>query len=506
MKQVIINTGTIGILYKEKRFEKILTAGSYRFWSNNNEVEVHNLQDVFNPRIPLNIALQEQALAQALQVIDVAFNEIVLVYENALLKRVLSAGQYAFWKDYTAYSFVTVNTDEVDITQLKNKAESAHNLLAPYVSRTMVDAHEKVLFFIDNKFDRILGSGMHAFWKNTASIHTFHRIDTRQLMQENPMVGALQLDLLMQYPAIAEALALIVVEENQLAILFDKKNIKHVLPMGKYAYWKNIQQYRIEYVDIAAIEIAPKYNRSLLAVPMLNAYVRSFVVEPYEKGVLYVDGDFHSIAAPNVYNFWKNETRILLHKVDTRQQQLDMNGQEILTKDKANIRINFACQYKVIDILKAVENKEYEKQLYALAQLSLREQVGAYTLDELLDKRDAITPLILESLRAKVTELGVEVAYCGIRDIILPGDVKEILNQVLIAEKTAQANVIMRREETASTRSLMNTAKLMEDNAMLYKLKEMEYVEKIADKISNISLNGSGDVIGQLKQIFIPHQ
>ncbi|HET7899317.1 MAG TPA: ribonuclease H-like YkuK family protein, partial [Flavisolibacter sp.] len=71
---------------------------------------------------------------------------------------------------------------------------------------------------------------------------------------------------------------------------------------------------------------------------------------------------------------------------------------------------------------------------------------------------------------------GVEVNGFGIRDIILPGDVKEIMNQALVAEKKAQANTIMRREETASTRSLLNTAKLMEENTMLWKLKEMEYV------------------------------
>jgi hypothetical protein len=100
----------------------------------------------------------------------------------------------------------------------------------------------------------------------------------------------------------------------------------------------------------------------------------------------------------------------------------------------------------------------------------------------------------------------VEVMGFGIRDIILPGDVKEIMNQVLIAEKKAQANIIMRREETASTRSLLNTAKLMEDNVMLWKLKEMEYVEKIADKVNNISVHGNGVLVEQLKQLFIPKQ
>jgi hypothetical protein len=76
------------------------------------------------------------------------------------------------------------------------------------------------------------------------------------------------------------------------------------------------------------------------------------------------------------------------------------------------------------------------------------------------------------------------------------------MNQVLIAEKKAQANLIMRREETASTRSLLNTAKLIEDNPMLLRLKELEYVEKIAEKIDNISVSGGGVLIDQLRQLF----
>jgi len=137
-----------------------------------------------------------------------------------------------------------------------------------------------------------------------------------------------------------------------------------------------------------------------------------------------------------------------------------------------------------------------------MAQLGLREQVAILTLDELLDKREALSESILAVIGPKAETMGCKVLDCGIRDIILPGDVKDIMNQVLVAEKRAQANVIMRREETASTRSLLNTAKLMEENTMLYKLKEMEYVEKIAEKINTISVNGSGDLIGQLKQIF----
>ncbi len=136
-------------------------------------------------------------------------------------------------------------------------------------------------------------------------------------------------------------------------------------------------------------------------------------------------------------------------------------------------------------------------------QLALREYVGGLAFDELLEKKDSIVPFILEAVKNAAEELGISVNGFGIRDIILPGDVKDIMNKVLVAEKNAQANSIMRREETASTRSLLNTAKLMEDNAMLWKLKEMEYVEKIAEKIGEITVNGNGVLIDQLKQIFV---
>ena len=117
-------------------------------------------------------------------------------------------------------------------------------------------------------------------------------------------------------------------------------------------------------------------------------------------------------------------------------------------------------------------------------------------------KEDAQS-FVLNFAKAKAEALGVALISCGIRDIILPGEVKEIMNQVLVAQKQAQANLIFRREETASTRSLLNTAKLMEDNEMLFKLKEMEYVEKIAEKISNISLSGSSKIVDQLRDIFV---
>lgn len=62
----------------------------------------------------------------------------------------------------------------------------------------------------------------------------------------------------------------------------------------------------------------------------------------------------------------------------------------------------------------------------------------------------------------------------------------------------------MRREETASTRSLLNTAKLMEENEVLSCLKEFDYIERISEKISQVTLAGGTQIIDQLRQFFVP--
>jgi len=118
-------------------------------------------------------------------------------------------------------------------------------------------------------------------------------------------------------------------------------------------------------------------------------------------------------------------------------------------------------------------------------QLALREYIGAYTLDEILERKESISTQVVAAIKDKTSEMGIDLLSAGVKDIILPGDVKDIINQVLIAEKKAQANVIMRREETASTRSLLNTAKIMDENKTLYRLKELEYIERISEKISS---------------------
>ncbi|MCY7420268.1 MAG: slipin family protein [Chitinophagaceae bacterium] len=364
--------------------------------------------------------------------------------------------------------------------------------------RLSVNAYQVALVFKRGAYQRMLKEGAYWLWP-WESVRVYD--------VTKPFNAPVELNILLQDEALAEALQLVEVSDTEIVLVYVNGLLTQVLNAGRYTFWKSIVKYEFVKADISKIAITENISRATLANKLVAPYVRSYTVESYEKALLFVDGNYVQQLQSGVYYWWKNSITIFMGKADTRQQQAEINGQEILTKDKAALRVNAYAQYKVADIEKALlQNKDYERQLYVCFQLALREYIGTMTLDELLEKKETIAPFIVKAVTSNADALGVEVSGFGIRDIILPGDVKEIMNQVLIAEKKAQSNIIMRREETASTRSLLNTAKLMEDNAMLFKLKEMEYVEKIADKINSISVSGNGVLSDQLKQIFVPQK
>lgn len=312
-----------------------------------------------------------------------------------------------------------------------------------------------------------------------------------------------ELNMLLKDTQLAALLEVVEVKDNEIAVQYENGNFKGILSAGQYAFWKGLIDYKFVKADLSDVNISDMFSKDLLVRRELQLFTRVFVVESYEQGLLMVNGVFERKVDQGIYYFWKNATAISVLKADMRLVQMEVSGQEILTRDKAALRVNFFGQYRVTDIVKTlIENKDSAKQLYVLMQLALREFIGRYTLDELLEDRTSIAAYVKEVLNTKADDLGIEVRDCGVKDIILSGDVKDIMNQVLIAQKQAQANVIARREETAATRSLLNTAKLMEDNEMLFRLKEMEYVEKIAEKVSSTSLSGGSKVVDQLKEVF----
>src|SRR5262249_7133318 len=157
------------------------------------------------------------------------------------------------------------------------------------------------------------------------------------------------------------------------------------------------------------------------------------------------DGRFERVLGPGTHGYWAvRASRIEM--IDLRRQAVEVPGQEILTKDKVTIRVNIVAELKVVDPVKAgTLVKSYVDVFYRLLQLAVRQTLGKRTLDEVLADKVDVDAQAAAEVRAQMATLGVEVGVIALKDIILPGEIREILNQVVAAEKQAQANLIRRR-------------------------------------------------------------
>ena len=298
-----------------------------------------------------------------------------------------------------------------------------------------------------------------------------------------------------------DKLAVVDVEDQMLALHYVNGRFSSVLRQGKHAFWSIADKHEFRLVDTSdpiVDESIPEYIFSTIS-PQLYAKVE---VAEHQKARLYVNKKLKRVLDAGTYYFWKTPVKVEVGYVDTRLTRMDVTGQEMLTADKVTVRINFVCNYRVTDYVKIVsEIDNFNEQMHVAAQLALREYVGKYKLDELLESKERMSEFVFDKLKSKEDELFVKFTDAGVKDIIIPGEVRDIMNTVLVAEKKAQANVITRREEVASTRSLLNTAKLMDENKTLYKLKELEYVERICENVGNINLSGNGNILSQLAGI-----
>lgn len=307
------------------------------------------------------------------------------------------------------------------------------------------------------------------------------------------------LDTLLEDKELASMVSVVEVNDQQIALHFVNGRFSNAISVqGKFAYWigKDVHEYKI--IDISTPEVDEGFPVYLFEKMASSLYIKVEVAE-FQKARLYLDSKLVRILEPGTYYFWNTNVRVDVDYVDTRLTKMDITGQEIMTQDKVSIRINFVCNYRVTDYVKILtEIDDYVEQMHIAAQLALRDYVGKYKLDEILENKDEMSAYVFERLKQKEKNLFVEIKDAGVKDIILPGEIRDIMNTVLVAEKKAQANVITRREEVASTRSLLNTAKLMEENQTLYKLKELEYIERICENVGNINLNGNADMLSQL--------
>ncbi len=272
-------------------------------------------------------------------------------------------------------------------------------------------------------------------------------------------------------------------------------------PSTRRLYWKPVEEMHVMRMDTRQVLVPAEVMNAVLQPRRSGAVkgrdiILTVSIAAWHVGVLKVDGETQALLSPGLSAWWKVNHLVEAEAVDTRLQVLEVGGQEILTKDKVNLRLNLAANWRYQDVLQAFgQLAKPIDHLYRELQFALREAVGTRTLDELLEDKQVIDQVVSAQVKARMAPLGIEIASLGVKDIVLPGEMKTILAKVVEAEKSAQANVIRRREETAATRSLLNTAKVMENNPVALRLKEMETLEKVAERIDKISVFGGLDQV-----------
>ena len=271
-------------------------------------------------------------------------------------------------------------------------------------------------------------------------------------------------------------------------VSFDGEPKHVVLPNTTRAFWKTLTLVEVDMIDTASDPRVAK--KHLDKMDLRGTTLVQAVVEAHEAGLLFIDGQLKERLGPGRHAFWQIGRTVRIGKVDLRPRPHEVTAQEILTKDRIGIRVTLTAFTRVIDPEKAtLAAADLDNTVYRLIQFAIREAVATRTLDEILSARDTIDREVRGFVTERVKDLGIEIGEIGVKDVILPGDVRELLNKVVEAERVAKANLIRRQEETAATRSLLNTSRLMEDNPLLLRLKELEALEKLVEKVGRIDLH-----------------
>jgi regulator of protease activity HflC (stomatin/prohibitin superfamily) len=370
-------------------------------------------------------------------------------------------------------------------------------------TRVTVPEGERALVLRNGKFHDILRPGRHFVRNFRAAV----QVEAHALTQPVFTSGYEQALVAERPDLVAAHFTPMRTGPAEVAVVYRDGKLFGVLkPEARQLFWTDAGPWEIETIDITdTLEVPEKLARRLAAFGMIDR-VKRFAVEDGQMGLLYVDGALVRDLGPGAYAFWNVGRVVNVKIVDTRQHALDVTGQEVLTRDKVSIRVNLAAKYRVTDWVKATsEVSDFTDTLYRALQHAFRQALATKTLDEILSRKGEVDGEAARAVRAEMAAIGIEVGDIAIKDVILPGEMRDILNKVVTAEKEAEANVIRRREETNATRSLLNTAKVMAENPVMLRLKELEALEKIADKVQTLTVhNGTQGLMQDLVSLREP--
>ncbi|MBW4612806.1 MAG: slipin family protein [Desmonostoc vinosum HA7617-LM4] len=496
-KTFYIKPNEIGILYHRSDFKKVLQPGTYTYLGWHWRVKVYDLNqpEAKIENLELLLRNHNSELQQYLLVVQTTFNQAALVRLGQNWVSVIPNQLRAFWRGFIDVQCHLFNLQE-SLELPTEFVQQLRGIALNGIKKFQISEYEIGLLYVQNNFVRPLEPNEYAFW----SVNRDVTVRTLSKIVPNPDFP-LEDVLIERHPEFVAAYCQTVQLLNQQVAIarYQGKVISILGPCSRKLFWQGVE---VEVIDISTDAKLPSRLIAELVsgLPEVLVLSRSSLhvceVPAQHLGLLYINQEFQTQLQPGMHAWWTFGRSLQTEVFDLRQQIVEVSGQDMLSKDKVPLRLNLTTSFRIIDPLRAKNGlSNITSYLYKEAQFALRGAVGERTLDALLEDKSAIDRSIFDYIRQKTVDYGIEIDSVGVKDIILPGEIKTILSKVVEAEKVAQANVIRRREETAATRSMLNTAKVMEDNPVALRLKELEVLERIAEKIEKIQVNGSLDSI-----------
>lgn len=180
------------------------------------------------------------------------------------------------------------------------------------------------------------------------------------------------------------------------------------------------------------------------------------IIKDTHRGLFYQDGVLkkvlqagrYEIQGPQTWPFMPRRPREEVVIVDVRERELTIKGQEILTSDKVAIRVSIIVQFKVSDPQAAIHQVvNFEERLYSDVQLAARRSLASMSLEEILTNRNRLSEDIMTDVKESASGYGVAILRADVKDLVFPGNLQEIMNKVLAAERLSEARLVETRTE-----------------------------------------------------------
>lgn len=344
-----------------------------------------------------------------------------------------------------------------------------------FIKKYFIRTYERGLLFRNHEFVKMLEPGAYTY----LDLRNKTRVDI--VSMRTPWLLHDDLDILIRSGVLEDQVVVLDLKDHQRALVWIDNRFARILGPGQHALWQTLRDIRYEIVDARKLRFEHPDSHMILKTPGAMDWLDVSFVEQGFDGVLFKDGRYKDTLGPGQYLFWKNVAKVKFFHVDMREAIVDISGQEIMTADKVTLRINAMVVYRVVSAHTTLTATEDSRQaLYREAQLALRAVIGTFELDKLLNEKAGVTKALEQLIAPRATAFGMTIIDLGIRDVILPGEMKVLMNKVIEAQKAADANLITRRQETAAMRSQANTARILDNNPTLMRLRELDLLERIA--------------------------